>query len=91
MRYTLDQPKYITVYPKIIYLEKFRLKTDFMSEAQAMLNTRDEDMTTISDVRKYQYGDSLRRIHWKLTARTQELMVRSSRAHPKPTRSCCSI
>jgi hypothetical protein len=33
-------------------------------------------MTTISDVRKYQYGDILKRIHWKLTARTQELMVK---------------
>jgi uncharacterized protein (DUF58 family) len=76
LRYTLDEPKYITVYPKIIYLEKFRLKTDFTSEAQTILNTREEDMTTISDVRKYQYGDSLRRIHWKLTARTQELMVK---------------
>ena len=75
-RYNVGEPKYVTVYPRIICLEKFRLKTDYMSEKHTMLNTRDEDMTTISDVRKYQYGDSLKRIHWKLTARTRELMVK---------------
>lgn len=80
LRYTIGEPKYITVYPRIVYLEKFRLKTDFMSEAHSALNSRDEDMTTVSDVRKYQYGDSLKRIHWKLTARTQELMVKKFQA-----------
>jgi len=79
-RYVVGEPKYITVYPRIIYLEKFHLKTDFMSEAQSKLNSRDEDMTTVSDVRKYQYGDNLKRIHWKLTARTQELMVKKFQA-----------
>lgn len=75
-KYNIFEPKYVTVYPRIVYLEKFPLKTDFMSESHSMLNSRDEDMTTISDVRKYQYGDNLKRIHWKLTARAQELMVK---------------
>ncbi len=75
-KYNVGEPKYVTVYPRIVYLEKFHLKTDFMSEAHSILNTRDEDMTTVSDVRKYQYGDSLKRIHWKLTARAQEVMVK---------------
>ena len=75
-RYNIFEPKYVTVYPRIVYLKKFLLKTDFMSESHSMMNSRDEDMTTISDVRKYQYGDNLKRIHWKLTARAQELMVK---------------
>ncbi len=75
-KYNIYEPKYITVYPRIVYLEKFRLKIDYMSESNSILNSRDEDMTTISDVRKYQYGDNLKRIHWKLTARSQELMVK---------------
>lgn len=75
-KYNVFEPKYVTVYPRIVYLEKFRLNTDFMSEAHSILNARDEDMTTISDVRKYQYGDNMKRIHWKLTARTQEIMVK---------------
>ena len=75
-KYKIFEPKYVTVYPKIVYLERFILKTDFMSEAHSILNNRNEDMTTISDVRKYAYGDSLKRIHWKLTAKAQDFMVK---------------
>lgn len=75
-RYNLNEPKYVTVYPRIIHLENFLLKTDFMSEAHSILNNRTEDMTTASDVRKYAYGDSLKRIHWKLTAKTRSFMVK---------------
>lgn len=75
-RYNIFEPKYVTVYPRIVYLEKFPLKTDYMSESHSMLNTRDEDMSTVSDVRKYAYGDSMKRIHWKLTAKTQEILVK---------------
>ncbi len=75
-RYNVFEPKYVTVYPRIIYLEKFPLKTDYMSESHSMLNTRDEDMSTVSDVRKYAYGDSMKRIHWKLTAKNQEILVK---------------
>jgi uncharacterized protein (DUF58 family) len=75
-RYNIYEPKFVTVYPKIIYLDHFRLKTDFLSESHSMLNTSSEDMATISDVRKYAYGDSLKRIHWKLTAKSRDVMVK---------------
>lgn len=75
-KYNIFEPKYVTVYPRIIRLEKFLLKTDYMSESQPMLSTGEEDMTTVSDVRKYEKGDSMKRIHWKLTAKTREIMVR---------------
>ncbi|MGI6669310.1 MAG: DUF58 domain-containing protein [Acetivibrionales bacterium] len=75
-RYNIFEPKNVTVYPRIVYLEKFRLKTDFMSETHSLLNSTDEDMTTVSDVRKYEYGDGLKRVHWKLTAKTGEIMVK---------------
>lgn len=35
-----------------------------------------EDLTSPADVRAYQQGDPLRKVHWKLSARKQELMVR---------------
>lgn len=76
LRYNVFEPRSVTVYPRIVYLDSFALKTDFMSESQSLMNTSDEDMTTISDVRKYQFGDSLKRIHWKLSAKTQEIMVK---------------
>ena len=75
-KYNVFEPKHVTVYPRIVYLKRFPLKTDFMSESHSILNNRNEDMTTISDVRKYVYGDSLKRIHWKLTAKSQVFMVK---------------
>ncbi len=75
-KYNILESKYVTVYPKIVYLDRFLLKTDFMSESHSMLNINDEDMSTISDVRKYAYGDGLKKIHWKLTAKSREIMVK---------------
>jgi len=76
LRRHIKEPKHITVYPRIIKLDRFEMKNDYVSESQAVLNNKDEDMTTISDVRKYEYGDSLRRIHWKLTAKSGNIMVK---------------
>ena len=75
-KYNIFDPKYVTVYPRIIRLDKFSLKTDFMSDTHSVLNTKNEDMSTIADVRKYAYGDSLKRIHWKLTAKSGNIMVK---------------
>ena len=35
-----------------------------------------EDISSPSDVRTYQQGDAMKKIHWKLSMRKQELMVR---------------
>lgn len=43
-----------------------------------------EDITSPSDVRTYQQGDALKKIHWKLSARKQELMVRRYEAPVMP-------
>ncbi len=77
INYKNFETKYITVYPKIIYLDRFHLQTNFISETQSVLNNRFEDMSAISDIRKYIYGDSLKKIHWKLTAKTNDLMVKN--------------
>ncbi|HEY9060460.1 MAG TPA: DUF58 domain-containing protein [Pseudobacteroides sp.] len=69
--------KHITVYPRIVFLERFNLKTNYICETNSTLNNRFEDMTTVSDIRKYAYGDSLKKIHWKLTAKTRDMMVKN--------------
>jgi hypothetical protein len=75
-KYNIYEPKYVTVYPRIVNLDRFLLKTDFMSESHSVLNSKNEDMFTIADVRKYVFGDSLKRIHWKLTAKSGNIMVK---------------
>lgn len=43
-----------------------------------------EDITSPSDVRAYQTGDAMKKIHWKLSMRKQELMVRRFEAPVMP-------
>ena len=43
-----------------------------------------EDVTSPADVRTWQQGDPMRKIHWKLSARKQELMVRRYEAPVMP-------
>jgi len=70
-------PMYLTVYPKIINLEKKLLSSYSQTEGNSNKNnTFFEDLLTIIDIRKYSYGDSLKRIHWKATAKVGELMVK---------------
>ena len=43
-----------------------------------------EDISSPTDVRTYQQGDPLKKIHWKLSARKQELVVRRYEAPVMP-------
>ncbi len=43
-----------------------------------------EDVTSPADVRTYQPGDAMKKIHWKLSARKQELLVRRYEAPVMP-------
>lgn len=36
-----------------------------------------EDYSSVTDVRKYEYSDSMKRVHWKLSAKKDELMVKN--------------
>jgi len=73
----MNSKKTITVYPRIIYLENFNISPNFISESDRLLNIYGHDSSSISDIRKYSYGDSMKKIHWKLSAKSNELMVRN--------------
>lgn len=77
LSYSVPEPKYITVYPRIVPLDRFYLKTVFLSETNSVLNSWFKNSTTISDIKEYEYGDSLKKIHWKATAKTGKLMVKN--------------
>lgn len=69
-------PLYITVYPQIIDIDEFYLSSGYLSDNVSSIGGGQEDISTIEEINKYNYGDSLRKIHWKLTAKTNELMIR---------------
>ena len=45
-------------------------------DAQTALKRATEDLTMPDDIRSWQPGDPMKRVHWKLTARKRELLVR---------------
>jgi hypothetical protein len=45
-------------------------------ETETVVLQKGQDNTEVSDIRAYQPGDSLRSVHWKLSGKTQDLMVR---------------
>ena len=47
-----------------------------MDDGRALPNRTGEDVTSPEDTRTYRQGDPFKRIHWKLSIRTRELVVR---------------
>ena len=67
----------LTVYPRIVTIPTFPVLTGAEGEP-GMHGTRGSENTeSISDIRKYASGDRLRSIHWKLSAKKEELMVKN--------------
>ncbi len=69
--------KNVTVFPRLVKLDSIKLKTDYLSESHALSNSRIENTMTFSDTRKYIYGDSIKKIHWKLSSKMNELLVKN--------------
>ena len=69
-----DDPFRILVLPNTFDTEPLTLSPgDPGTEALARAT---EDLSSPSDIREYQPGDPLKKIHWKLSLRKQELLVR---------------
>lgn len=67
----------VKVYPRIHSIEKINLKS---LQSYGTLTTKQkafEDNTSISDIRKYYPGDSIKRIHWKVSAKKRNLLVKN--------------
>lgn len=69
----------IIVHPKVVPLGRFLYKDGLFKESELLSSKHAEDMQTVSDMRKYTYGDSYKKIHWKLTAKANDLIVKNFR------------
>lgn len=70
------RPLLITVYPRSLNIDSFALNTNYSFGDISNFIGIQEDTSTIKEINKYRYGDSLKKVHWKLTAKTNELMVK---------------
>lgn len=68
------------IYPRRLNLQTVLARETFgMPEHEGMLqNRKGTDASEIFDIREYQPGDDVRSIHWKLSGKTDELIVREA-------------
>lgn len=71
-----DKTMDLKVYPKLISIEKISIKAkEFFGNISVNLTTN-EDYTSLDRIREYRQGDVLKRVHWKASAKRNELMVK---------------
>ncbi len=75
IRFPMPQKMKVTVKPRLLKPDNIAFITE-EEECRSSGQTGKEDFLADSEVRKYQNGDNKRLIHWKNSARRQELMVR---------------
>jgi len=67
----------IVAYPRISDLEHMELAAHLLSKAPANLAVAQEDYADYTDVRAYVPSDPIKKVHWKLTAKRGEWMVKN--------------
>ncbi|WP_017416824.1 DUF58 domain-containing protein [Clostridium tunisiense] len=67
----------IKVYPRIYQLKSLFLGGSEKLENRLSNESKVEDLTLIKDIREYRIGDSLKRVHWKLSAKHGDLYVKN--------------
>ena len=70
---TLENRQYLIVYPLIVPLSSFSLPARHPFGDRRAPRRLLEDPSRVIGIRDYVYGDDLRRVHWKATARTMQL------------------
>ena len=67
--------------PLVHDIDQFKLAMNLLTQANSRFEIKDEDYSTIADVRPYLPTDSIKRVHWKLTAKRNEWMVKVFQAN----------
>jgi uncharacterized protein (DUF58 family) len=70
---TLDNRQYLLVYPMIVPITRFGLPSHHPFGDHRAPRRLLEDPSRVIGVRDYEYGDELRRVHWKATAHMMQL------------------
>lgn len=73
----VSDASYLTVYPRIIALSRLGLPSRLPFGTIASTQRLFEDPARPAGVRNYRSGDSLRQINWKVSAHTNNLVVRT--------------
>ena len=67
----------VVAYPRVTDLEHMHLALHMLSKAPANLVINQEDYADYTDVRPYGPSDPIKKVHWKLTAKRGEWIVKN--------------
>jgi uncharacterized protein (DUF58 family) len=69
-------PIIVTVYPKIKDINNFNVNWLDSTKEYMKNNDFTNNSSEISEINKYEFGDSLNKIHWKISAKKNDLMIK---------------
>jgi uncharacterized protein (DUF58 family) len=79
----LTAPAALLVYPRLVELERLFSESGTRSHDGRRLLLRRPSGFDLHSVREYEHGDSLRKVHWRTTARRAQLMVKELEDAPR--------
>src|SRR5919198_1800248 len=79
----LPTPGALLVYPRLVRLERLFSETGTRSHDGRRMLLRRQTGFELHGVREYEQGESLRRVHWRSTARRGQLMVKELEDAPR--------
>ena len=79
----LTAPAAVLVYPRLVELERLFSESGTRSHDGRRLLLRRPSGFDLHSVREYEHGDSLRKVHWRTTARRAQLMVKELEDAPR--------
>ena len=80
---SLTAPAAVLVYPRLVELERLFSESGTRSHDGRRLLLRRPSGFDLHSVREYEHGDSLRKVHWRTTARRAQLMVKELEDAPR--------
>ena len=79
----LESPGALLVYPRLVELDRLFSESGIRSHDGRRLLLRRPSGFDLHSVRDYEHGDSLRKVHWRSTARRGQLMVKELEDSPR--------
>ena len=74
---TIFTPLSFKVYPQITPLKSFKIQASQHMGELLVMDPLFQDFSSLSDLRVYQEGDPIKKIHWKASAKSDELIVKN--------------
>lgn len=81
--YPLQSKYKVTVLPRVLSLSRLRILPIEQDSKRTVTNRNSKEVEMDTELRNYAYGDSLRRIHWKASAKQQSLLTRKMTQNPR--------